>query len=412
MKAKITLTCAAAALLAIVIVGCSSGPGGVNIGGGIFPSGGLLPKFLFVVADSDISAWRINAGTGAVTAAAGSPFGPHTCADEPAANPSGTFLFVPDECVDGVRVYSINQSSGALTEISGSPFPTGTGNFDVVQGVVDSTGSFFYVPEDSDCQIIGYTIGANGALTLMTGSPFPTSTCGGNDQGVVMHPTGKFLYVGGQSGNVFVFSINQGTGALTEIAGSPFAGGNATKVLVIPPSGKFLFVTNPENSASEGVLAFTIDTSTGALTPVAGSPFSTGTVDSNAQGAAVTPDGKFLFVANAGEYDDCINGDIAAFSVNASTGALTPVPGSPFTAGPNPQVIAVDPSGKFVYVTIIDAGEVAPNAGVLCDPAFTTPGAGGLYIFSINQTTGALTQISGSPVTTNVGPEGIAITHQ
>lgn len=396
MKARIIVGLVAASLLAMGFIACS--PGGVG-GGSLFPGvSGPLPKFLFTVGDSDIAAFSVDPSTGAVTQLPDSPFrsGSLVCPDEAVPNPSGTFLFVPDACVDGIWVYSISQTTVALTLVTGSPFPTGTDDFDVVQGAVDPTGSFLYVPEDDDCQVLGYTIGATGALTRMAASPFLTSVC--NDQGVVMHPSGKFLYVGGQSGGVIAFSINQTTGALTEISGSPFAGGIATKVLAIPTTGNFLYVTDPDRDT---VWAYQINTTTGALTPVTGSPFSTGVAGNNPQGVAVSPDGRFVFVANnSGPLDF---GNVVAFSVDTSTGALTPVSGSPFIFGPNPQLMAVDPSGQYLYVTITDAGE---------PPAIGPPGTGGLYVFSIIQSTGALTPVPGSPFTTNVGPEGLAITHQ
>jgi 6-phosphogluconolactonase (cycloisomerase 2 family) len=45
-----------------------------------------------------------------------------------------------------------------------------------------------------------------------------------------------------------------------------------------------------------------------------------------------------------------ITGTIHVFNVDASTGALTEVPGSPFDAGLTPRQLVVDPTGRFVYV--------------------------------------------------------------
>src|SRR4030042_4516671 len=42
--------------------------------------------------------------------------------------------------------------------------------------------------------------------------------------------------------------------------------------------------------------------------------------------------------------------NISAFSINTATGALTAVAGSPFIAGDAPMSVIVDPSGKFAYV--------------------------------------------------------------
>ncbi|MFH1147247.1 MAG: beta-propeller fold lactonase family protein [Pseudomonadota bacterium] len=79
------------------------------------------------------------------------------------------------------------------------------------------------------------------------------------------------------------------------------------------------------------------------------------------------------------------NSAISAYSINAGTGALTAVAGSPFATGSQPTSIAVDPTGKFVYV----GGDWS-----------------GVSAYSINVGTGTLTSIS----TLNAGAGIIAIT--
>ncbi len=119
------------------------------------------------------------------------------------------------------------------------------------------------------------------------------------------------------------------TGALTPILGSPFLGGG-TLYLTVDPLSRFVFASDDAPPGS--VVAFTIS-STGALTAVPGSPFPTipGYVGTTRPSQIVT-DATSSFV-----YTGLMaTGQVAAFSVNASTGALTPVPGSPFPAGNNP----------------------------------------------------------------------------
>lgn len=130
---------------------------------------------------------------------------------------------------------------------------------------------------------------------------------------------------------------------------------------------KFLYL--PQND-SLTVQAFTIDHATGGLTPISGSPFATAGADS----IASDPAGRFLFVGNDN------TGLISAFQINATTGALTAAPGSPFSAFNLDfvHVLAVDGTGKFLY-----AGQ-----GLAALP---------VYAFSIDQNTGALSQVVGSP---------------
>ena len=58
----------------------------------------------------------------------------------------------------------------------------------------------------------------------------------------------------------------------------------------------------------------------------------------------VDPSGRFAYVANHG--DDTVS----AYTINSSTGALRAISGSPFAAGNHPDSVTVDPSGRFAYV--------------------------------------------------------------
>jgi DNA-binding beta-propeller fold protein YncE len=59
---------------------------------------------------------------------------------------------------------------------------------------------------------------------------------------------------------------------------------------------------------------------------------------------AVDPTGKFVYVPSW-------NGGVWGYTINPTTGALTPIPGSPFPSGAHgPYWVAVDPTGKFAYV--------------------------------------------------------------
>jgi 6-phosphogluconolactonase len=378
----------AAVTLSVFLVSCGNDRSLFPVGGG-----GVVPKFLYVINDVDISGYTVNSSTGAVTPSPGSAFvtGETSCPDLAAASPSGKFLFVPDACSDTVLVYSIDQTTGALTAVAGSPFATGATGHLIEQPVVDPTGKFLYVPTTSTDQIFGFTIAANGSLTAITGSPFAA----GGGESLTIVPSGKFLYEADSSssnGTILGFSINATSGALTPISGPPFNLSSQPKFIVASPTGNFLYLTAPDTA---NLLILTYDPSTGAVTETTGSPFASGSL--NPEALDISPTGKFLYVTNLGDPEStpAVAGSVLAFSINASTGALTAVPGSPYTAGTNPKRIAADPSGKFVYVTNEDA---LTNLG--------------LSVFRIDSTTGTLSEIAGSPFTTGAGAEGVTITHQ
>lgn len=63
----------------------------------------------------------------------------------------------------------------------------------------------------------------------------------------------------------------------------------------------------------------------------------------------IDPTGRFVYVC---EYDNHVSG----FKINRFTGALTAITGSPYTVATNAASLAVDPTGKFLFVA--DAGEI------------------------------------------------------
>ena len=107
------------------------------------------------------------------------------------------------------------------------------------------------------------------------------------------------------------------------MTGSPFAAGKDPGHVASDPKGKFLFTANSQDNTAS---AFTVDATSGALTPVAGSPFSAG---GGPVSVTVDPAGAFVYV---GMQPSPIAGTqgLAGFRIDGTSGALTPVSGSPF----------------------------------------------------------------------------------
>src|SRR5450759_1382453 len=117
--------------------------------------------------------------------------------------------------------------------------------------------------------------------------------------------------------------------------------------LTSPVRAQFAYVANQNSTDVSG---YTINGVTGALTPISGSPFASG---SQPRSVAVDPTGKFAYVANTG------SNNVSAYTINGVTGALTPISGSPFASGSFPQSVAVDPTGKFAYVANTGSNNVS-----------------------------------------------------
>ena len=250
---------------------------------------------------------------------------------------------------NGLYGYVISASNGGLSPIA---TPTGAPGGTAAVG---NAQKFLLYTLTSGGQISGYTISSNnGSLTAVAGSPF-----GGAGVGVAfmaVDNAGQYLFVpAAQDFNVVPYTINVvGTLTIGLQVGTPGAPLTAT----VDPQAHFLYV--PMGSA--GTELYQING--GALTDQGTIPPLGAT---KPQFVAITPSDTFAYIS------DAVTG-VAAYSINSTTGALTALPASPFTAGPGPSAMAMTPNGKYLYVA-------------------TSPG---LVQFAINSD-GSLTSI-GSPV--------------
>ncbi len=439
----------------------------------VTPSG----KFAYAANGSNggsILAYNVNGKNGGLTPIAGSPFGTGTGA--PTVDPSGKFLYTANIGTNNVSAFTINATTGALTEVSGSPFAT---DIAPTMVTIDPSGKFAYTPNvnSSPGTVSGFTINSTtGALTPIPGSPFATVI---DPNSLAVDPSGRFAYVASDTNKISAYAINSTTGALTPIAGSPFDGGGEPFSVTVDPTGQFLYAADP---GFNSVSAFTINVSTGALTAVAGSPFAAGTGPTIVR---ANPTGSFLYVMNKSSNDvwtysikassgalsvverigtrtnpfsfalsrgvtpvtyvpkfayaaNFTSNDMSAYTINASTGALTSV-GPNVAAGTSPIGVTVDPSGRFAYVAndssnnvsayTINAStgaltSVGPNVAAGSQPYSVTVDSSGRFAYvanassnnvsayTINASTGALTSVgpnvaAGSdPLSVTVDPSG------
>lgn len=373
MRLRISRPVSTALLALCVLIGC---------GGSSPPASG--GEFLYVpdAASNNISAYSINVGTGALTPVPGSPFAADTQPGAAVVTPAGKYLFVGNAVSNNVSAYAINSSSGALTAVGGSPF-AGPANISSV--ATASSGQFLYVAGRFSGSISAYSINSSsGALALISGSPF---AAGAYAQSISVDPSGKFLYVTDNGFlRIYGFAINPTTGVLTPVAGSPFAvpPGVNPIAAAIDPLNRFLYVIDAANNLPTApfnqILVYGINTTSGVLTAVTGSPFSSGTNEALA-GVAAEPSGKFVYVTNYAS--------VLSFAVNAA-GTFTPGMGSPFNSSFSQVNAAVDPSGKYLYV-------INPYS------------ASSISAYTINGTTGSLTPLPGSPFAAGNASSGIAI---
>jgi 6-phosphogluconolactonase (cycloisomerase 2 family) len=350
-----------AILFASVLFGCGDSGNGN-------PTPPPASGFLYAGTQNGIMVFPLNVSTGAL--GAGSQATSAFAASDPLANMvpdrAGKFLFACSLYSSSTEAFSINAETGALTPISASTFP--------IQGFggctlsMDPTGKFLYIAASTG--VWGFTVNSTtGVLSAMAGSPFSD---GSVLRESVIDPSGKLLYAISNEttpNTISVFTIDSTSGALAPIAGSPFpmAINGTIYSVVMHPSGKFLYVSFP---GTEQIAAWSISPSTGAITVVPGSPFPSGGTGPDApNNFLVTSSGGFLYALSGGK-------TVFGYSVDANSGALSPINGSPFTLSSAADYFAIDPSNQFVYA------------------AYENTVAG----FDINASTGALTAFTAPPV--------------
>ena len=294
-----------------------------------------------------------------------------------------------------MEAFSLDESSGALSKISGSPF--GLNSSMGLDMAVSTNNSSIYLlsqqfnpgDEFGPTSLLAYSIDPSTGTpqlkqTLATGSQLSIGL-------VTVHPSGKFVYLAPYSNNspagIGVFSVaSDGTLALSEVSSNL----QADDGIAITPNGQFAYAhsdgdpigdwgNNPCGPVESYLWEYSIDSSTGALTPIAGGPLTfqrqvcyTGPA-ATAILKQVDPSGSRLFTVDLANYN------VQAYSIDPTTGALTALPGS--SSGNVFSSEIFDAKGQFLYVGQVDA--------------FTG------YSASSSSASGNLTKLPGMPVPVN-----------
>jgi 6-phosphogluconolactonase (cycloisomerase 2 family) len=327
--------------------GSGSGPGSSaqgTFGAGIGGSGQTAPA-QFLIATQVPGYFpiptRINS-TGTLTSAKltappapnsqNNPMGMNSAID-----PSGSFLY--EAVSPGIDGFSIDRQTGDLTQMANFPVAPSQ-NFDAI--VMDQAGKFLYAYGGG--QIFAYTVQpGTGQISPVAGSPFAAASSGqqyfvASDR-LAVSQNDKYLYVA-TSGGIIGYTIDGASGALSLNAGSPFGASSGAAFAIVAPASGFLYetVTTTQPQTNPGIIGYSIDPNTGALTALSGSPFSPACGADNLTSPA---SGKFLFAASCGMY-----------SIDPATGALAHLAADPST--PNSIWSVFDPAGAFLWVVTTD----------------------------------------------------------
>jgi 6-phosphogluconolactonase len=247
------------------------------------------------------------------------------------------------------------------------------------QSSASSRAEFAYAVDQSGNTVLGFKVSNTGGLTPLAKGSLATGTA---PNGVAVDPSGRFLYVANLlSNNVSGYSIAT-NGTLKAVPGSPFAAGSGPGWITVDPTGRFVYVANCaalcSGSGTGNVSGYAINKSTGALTPVPGSPF---TADNIPYAVTVDPTGQFAYVANFN------SATVSVFKIDQCSGSLWSSTSSVPTGGQSAIALGLDPHGRFLYVTNTASDNVSA--------------------FAVGSD-GALTAVPGSPFASGDSTQGIA----
>jgi 6-phosphogluconolactonase len=274
--------------------------------------------------DNTLSGYRMAADTGALDPVPGSPFATDLGPVVVIVDASEKFVYVGNGNGNSINGYGRDAGTGALAPVPGSPYSTGTSavrSFAVLN-------KFLYAAI-GDGSVLAFAIDpGTGALTPVAGSPFGV---GDSIEHVIAVSTGNpeyYLYGTTFDSKIAGFSIDWNTGVLSPLAGFPLAAAaNAQSMDLYREGGSasiYLYIAHWDRTATTGSIStFSVAPATGALT----------FLDSTSLGSNVTPaciavrPGKLLYVSSA------FSGHVLVYSIDSMTGGLTEVAGSPFKAG-------------------------------------------------------------------------------
>jgi len=337
----------------------------------------------------------------------------------PTPPPSPQFLYVVNTISATISGFSINATSGALTQV-GPATPTAEAS---IYAAATPNGKFLYVAtEDNDVNgVSGFVINpTTGVLT-----PTSPATFGVNGDsmpfGITIDPTSTHVYTA-NARSISAFKIDSVSGALSEVPGTPVSAGNeAPQTLTVTPNGKFLYTANGPTGT---IATYTLDAN--GLPHPMGSLVGAGNFPI---GIVVDPSSKFAYVAN------WLSGDVTRYTI-AADGTLVPVDNTLIDQGCGPQELALDPSAHFLYVSCpgtstiaqfaVDSstGALTPMLPAFSPGAHTSPrgivvDASGKFVYSAlnteNQVGGSAIGAAGGltslpmPLPTGRGPLGVAI---
>lgn len=256
-----------------------------------------------------IFGYAIDPVSGGLHAMPGSPFKEPFGPATITIDSAGRYAYANDYNAKSISVYLIDRSTGVLRAIAGSPFAVNGRPSEVVLNEKRRVAYLFL-----NNSIETYSAAAAG-FRLLTTVHLSHDRTGAS--GIVVDPAGRWTGVMHLSGDTMArYDTDPRTGGLRMSQQVPLPLGrdfeSYVEAFAANARARLLYFSTLRGKRN--VYGFRIDARSGNLIAIAGSPFA-GAV--GPEGMSVTPDDALLFVTNSGA------SSLAAFRIDRRTGALT-----------------------------------------------------------------------------------------
>ncbi|MDQ8185178.1 beta-propeller fold lactonase family protein [Pelagicoccus sp. SDUM812002] len=274
-----------------------------------------------------------------------------------AMSPDGEFVYAVSMFSNSLATFDRDKASGSLSFVDAIyDADNGVDGLDGPRSIVMSPdGKNLYVAAYDDSKLSVYSRNTvNGVASFL-------GVYEEGDQGVqelssphalAMSPDGKSLYVALWSNEIIVFARESASGLLTYQSRLTYLEGESKKqsprALALSPDGKFLYVASANNDA---LSILSRDTETGAIANVANVLDDTGGVVNldGPHAISISSDGAYVYIA-------AVSSDsVTSFERNATTGGLTYYQSIVSEAEDSwdmngPISIGTSPDGEHVYL--------------------------------------------------------------
>jgi 6-phosphogluconolactonase (cycloisomerase 2 family) len=260
-----------------------------------------------------------------------------------------------------INAYQVDYQSGYLYTLADSPIDAG--GRDTVGLVVAPSELFLYTVNNFDSDVVEFAIGTDGKL-------YPQHTyniTGSLPTAAAIDAAGKFLYVtftyqNNANGTELYTPANPGPGGITifpinkdNTLGTPTTvnvGRNPVGIIT-STAGNYVYVIEQDSASSANLLGFSENATTGALTPLPGVTINPGNVPSTGYPSGSNPSGLLEDATATHLYltDQTLN-QVATYSVG--TNGIPSLAGTT-TTDAGPMGMAFDLDHKYLYVTAYTA---------------------------------------------------------